>query len=479
MINNFRERAKALVEQRQKAMLQEASALREEYGDYAKAVVEGYQKKFGAQIPDNILIATLQSLQNFTREELLRETTVSGNLGTFADYGYQLIAATLPNLVTNEIASLQPLKVRNGIVWYLSYKNPTARGQAAANTHLLDAKTGPPDYIHMTSQTIFHETGGTGNATTVSFSISLGYTPVTPGTIVITAGSVIATDDGNGAFTGSGINTGASSVTSYTNGTVVIVFNSPVAASTVVYVDYKFAYESKTANINEIDIDLAQLTVDAEQFKLRARYSLDAAFDLQQVQGVNADDMIVSALASIIRSDIDRIIMAEILANATANTNSPALTFDATVPQYIPVKAHYDGFFIKAVKRGSNRIFQRTKMVDGNFIICGTNVSTIAESIDGYVANPISGSFSGPHVAGTLRGIKVIKNPHYDPSAFVIGHKGGDYLDCGYVFAPYRALYLSPAVVLDDDTARRGMAMSAGHKMVNVDMFVAGSVTNF
>jgi hypothetical protein len=486
-MSKFREKAAQLVEQRRAQIAQELQYLKEEYKEYAEGIVEGYQRKYGRPINEILLATTLQALDNFTREELLRESTTTSNLGSFADYGYQLISATLPNLVTNEIASLQPLKVRTGTIWYLNYKINTTgagggtdvgRGNIPAGANLLDAKLGIPDYIHVTSQTINLEPVATGNGTTTSFTFTLEYVPVTPNSVTIKAGSVTATDNGSGGFTGSGINTGSSSI-NYTTGQVTIVFTTAPTNGTAITATYKFSYEAKVDNITEVDIDLDQVTVEAEQFKLRARYSLDAAFDLQQVQGVNADDLLVATLSALIRADVDRIIMQDILDKAEANTSMGTLSFDATVPTYIPVKAHLDGFFSRVLSRGSNKIFQRTKMVGGNFIIAGTDVCTILESIDGYEGITPTGGFSGPHVAGTLRGFKVIKNPHFTTTKFVIGHKGGEYLDCGYVFAPYRALYLAPPVVLDDDRARRGLAMSAGRKMVNVDMFVAGQVTNF
>jgi len=260
---------------------------------------------------------------------------------------------------------------------------------------------------------------------------------------------------------------------------LTIVFTSAPSYGAEITATYNFSYEANPDNISQVDIDFAQTSVTAEQFKLRARYSLDAAFDMQQVQGVNADDLLVSALASLIRADIDRIIMEDVRSQAAANASMGTLTFDCTIPQYIPLKAAWDAFYGKVLVNGSNKIFQRTKMVGGNFIIAGTNACTVMESIDGYTGVQPTGAFSGPHVAGTLRGWKVIKNPHFGANNFVIGHKGGEYLNCGYVFAPYRALYLSPPVVLDDDRVRRGLAMSAGRKMVNVDMFVAGSITNF
>lgn len=477
---DIREKTREIVEHQRQQLVAESSMLREQYGDYAEGIIEGYQKRYGREIPENVLNTTLQSLQNFTKEELLRETTTTANVGTFADYGYQLISATLPNLVTNEIASLQPLKIRTGTVWYLNYKYPEARGSAPANTKVLDAKLGVPDYIHMTDQTIYQENIGTGNGTVTSFTVTLQKTNVTPSSVTITAGPVTAVDNGSTGFTGSGVNTGTSSIT-YSTGQVTIVFTSPVGNGTTVDITYNFSYEAASdpsTQINQVDIDIQQDSVTATEYKLRARYSLDAAFDLQQVQGVNADDLLVATLASLIRADIDRTVMQDIYTQAAANSSMGTVSFDATLPTYIPVKAHYDAFK-KVLNVGSNKIFGRTKMVGATFLIGGLNVFNVLEYVDGYQGIKPTGSFSGPHVAGEINGLKLIKNPHFSANTFVLGHKGGDYLNCGYVFAPYRALYLSPAIVLDDDRARRGMAMSAGTKMVNVDMFCAGSVTNF
>jgi hypothetical protein len=477
---NVREKTRELVEARRAQLEAESNALREDYRDYAEGIIEGYQKRYGRDVPDNVLATTLQSLQNFTTEEILKETTTTANVGTFADYGYQLISATLPNLVTNEIASLQPLKIKTGTIWYLNYQYPEARGQSAAGGNVLDAKTGIPDYIHMTDQTIYQENVGTGNGTIASFTVTLQKTYVTAGSVTVVAGPVTAVDNGAGAFTGSGVDTGTSTI-DYTTGVMTIAFSSAVGNGTTVDATYNFSYEAPsdgTTNINEVDIDIAQDSVTATEYKLRARYSLDAAFDLQQVQGVNADDLLVASMASLIRADIDRTVMEDQYTQALANTNMGTVTFDATIPTYIPLKAHYDAFK-KVMNVGSNKIFGRTKMVGATFAVAGLDVCNVIEYVDGYEGIKPTGGFSGPHVCGELNGIKIIKNPHITSNVFYLGHKGGDYLNCGYVFAPYRALYLSPSIVLDDDRGRRVMAMSAGTKMVNIDMFVAGSITNF
>lgn len=472
-MNNQLRKGSDLIREQAELALKEALQLRETYKDYAVALNEAFNAKYKQDLPDNILATTLQSLNNLTEQiNGMNETTRSYNLGSFVDYGYQLISAVLPNLITNEIASIQPLKVRTGDIFYLDYAIDKKKGNIAAGKKLLDAKTGPSGDVNVSTEQITSETSATGNGADTVFEFALDYKPVRASTVTIIAGGVTVVDNGSGTLSGSGLTSGT---IDYTTGQVVLTYASAVGNGTVIYSTYKYNMEDNPSLISRLNISLSQVSVTAEPYKFAADYSLDAAFDLQQAHGVNADTVLVAALASLIRAEVDNLSMTDMYDNAAAT----ATTFDAAVPNYVPLKSHYESFVAKVLVKGANTIFKNTRTVSGNFIICGVNVANIVESLDGFEGVELVGDFAGPHVSGTFRKKwKVIKNPNFSDNNYVIGHKGGNYLNTGYVFAPYRALYTTPPIVLDDDKARRGMAMSAGRKMVNSNFYIKGSVSN-
>lgn len=481
-----------LIESRKKEMLAEAAVLKTEtYGKIGGIPITGeqylaeakasYLKKHGKEMPVNIEAVLLAGLKETKSQMVESSITKSSNLGTFVDYGYQLVAAILPNLVLEEVASLQPLKVRTGDVFWLDYLFATAKGKISANDKLFDATSGPSTKLNYANEVVEDEellvTGTVGAGT-------LAYTPVrtteaivlkyTIGTVDYEVTGVVT--NGTCAFTQSGT-LGTSTLICATGVYSITFLASPVAQS--VTMTYEFTFEDNLSTIPKVKIALRQLAVTARQYKLASQYTLDSAYDLSQAHGIDIDPLMVAALASTIRYEIDSLALNKILQGA--GTGSYQVSWDKKVPQYIDVFQHYRSFMV-ALTQASNIIYDATKMVGGNVVVAGLDVMNIIESIGAPFWEPTlpsgeMGTFAGPHVAGILnKRWKVIKNPSYASGDFVVGHKGGNYLESGFVFAPYRPLYTTPAIPWEDDTIRRGMATSAGMRMLNNNMFVKGRV---
>jgi hypothetical protein len=71
----------------------------------------------------------------------------------------------------------------------------------------------------------------------------------------------------------------------------------------------------------------------------------------------------------------------------------------------------------------------------------------------------------------------VFKDPAMARNTFLMGFKGSSFLDTGYIYAPYLALYVTPTIVLDDMISRKGMMQRTGLKVVNANMYCTGTVT--
>jgi hypothetical protein len=85
------------------------------------------------------------------------------------------------------------------------------------------------------------ESVGTGNGSTVTFTHTIGHLAVVPGTVVITAGAVVATDDGNGNLIGTGIATGT---INYATGAISITYSAAPANTVPITVAYNFCTPS-------------------------------------------------------------------------------------------------------------------------------------------------------------------------------------------------------------------------------------------
>ena len=153
----------------------------------------------------------------------------------------------------------------------------------------------------------------------------------------------------------------------------------------------------------------------------------------------------------------------------------PEVTWSKVQPAGVSVSDHYDSLWAKLVE-GSNEIFGATRKARANFMICGLNVDAVVKVMRNFKdAEDITAV--GPHFIGTLGNMKVYVNPNYDPDTFVLGYKGNNMMDTGYVYCPYMPVMTTDMITLSDDFAsRQGFATMYGTKAVNPRLYVKGRI---
>jgi hypothetical protein len=131
--------------------------------------------------------------------------------------------------------------------------------------------------------------------------------------------------------------------------------------------------------------------------------------------------------------EIDTEIVKKLINGAAAGTE---LTWNKVPPVGVNVVDHYDSFWVRLTE-GAKIIFSATQRVQPNFIVCGSNVSAVIECMRNFDGTGSSDAV-GPHFIGTLGGrYKVYVAPLVDPDVFVMGYKGTNFLETGFVYAPY------------------------------------------
>ena len=83
----------------------------------------------------------------------------------------------------------------------------------------------------------------------------------------------------------------------------------------------------------------------------------------------------------------------------------------------------------------------------------------------------------GPHFIGTLGGkYKVYVVPLMQEDTFVMGYKGSNFLETGYIYAPYQPVLSTDLLMPADFKGQQGYATSYGKKMVNSKMYIRGKI---
>ena len=154
-----------------------------------------------------------------------------------------------------------------------------------------------------------------------------------------------------------------------------------------------------------------------------------------------------------------------------------AVTWDRTPPTGVQWYFHKQSLYDELI-RGSNLIFSATQRAAANWLVAGVGVCDVLETLEKYdsVAAGPPANAAGVYKAGRIGNFDVYKDPTYPTDEFLMGHKGTNFLDTGYVYAPYLALYTTPTITLDDMISRKGMCQRTGRKVVNANMYATGSI---
>jgi hypothetical protein len=432
----------------------------------------------------------------------LNEDTRQLNVGSFTKFIFPVLRRVFPNLIANEIVSVQPMTAPVGAIFYLDYIYGTAKGGTAAGS--IFPRDFDKDY---SSEFVNGEIITTGDGTNfggggTAFSAVLAWKPVrakdtTRGFQVVirevnaTTGATVqeARDDGAGAFTFSPTGGSVAGTINYANGAISgFKFQNVPATSNPIKAYYSYDGELNV-NIPQVSLDVKSAPVVAEPRRLKALWSSEAAEDLRVFHGLDAETELVAAVAQEMALEIDREIIDDIFKSSTGTTGS----FDRVPPAGINELDHFRAMFT-VIATVSNLIHKKTLRAPANFIVTSPEVSALFAQLTTHgdyrslwmngpespYTNPVEpprpltqhGQF-GIYRTGTLMNRwAVYEDPFFTRDMMLIGLKGGSFLDAGYVWAPYVPLQVTPTFLDPADMGfRKGMRTRYARKLVRPDYF--------
>lgn len=289
---------------------------------------------------------------------------------------------------------------------------------------------------------------------------------------------------------------------SYAIGASLNVDSSDGSTLTIPSFESDFSTSDVSPIIPEIDIKIESIAVTATTRKLRARWSPELAQDLNAYHSLDAEVELTQILSEQIALEIDREILNDLLREANganlywsrapgkfvdketgnlinlASTLAPGPAFTGTVRDWYET-------LVETIIDVANTIHRKTLRGSANFVVTSPDVATILEasvaykpslSIDGMgqVGSPFT---MGAEPVGTLNNrFTVYKDPYFPRNKILVGYKGKNYLETGYVYAPYVPLIVTPTIFAPEDfTPRKGVMTRYGKRMVRSDFY--GTVT--
>jgi hypothetical protein len=424
-------------------------------------IAESVQKKSGKSFGFEQKVALATMLENTRKimEAAGQGATNSSNIPS-KTFFMDMVTAVVPNLIASDIVSTQAMESKASIVSYLRYLYGTDKGATVAgtmfNNSLYTGKSDP----NYSSRLIVDEQ--------VVDGVNFEYSPILPGTIVITLpDNTTVIDNGTGNL--------VDPSTSAQVGTINYATGAFTCATAAEGTTARYEYNNEQVpdlKVPEITLTLAQIPIYAKSRKLAAYWGFDAAYDLKQQYGEDITEIMATQAAAEISYEIDTEIVNDLVRLAGAGTE---LTWSKIPPTGVNIIDHYDSFWVKLTE-GSKVIFQETQRVQPNFIVCGTNVAAVIEVMRQFDGTGGTDGV-GPHFIGTLGGkYKVYVVPLMQEDTFVMGYKGSNFLETGYIYAPYMPILSTDLLMPADFKGQQGYATSYGKKMVNSKMYIKGKI---
>ncbi len=451
-------------------------AISERWENLEGGMIDGYDKPVnwlaGIGESDHQTRHLVSQLLENTYNEIrkMHESTRTLAVGSYEKIVFPLIRFAYANLIAADLVSVTPLAAPHGLLFYYDIVYGSSKGSISKGNKMYDSRQGPASDFHYSDEVVEGEVIGTGNGALTEFTNTLSFSPIRPGTVVVTDGTQVLSDNGNGVLIGD-VGGGANTV-NYQTGAIAVSFAGAPDAADAIEVNFEFNLEAN-AGIPEVDIQLTSSPVNVRKYALRANWSVEAMQDAQAYHNIDLEADIIKTMANEINKETNYKIIRHIRDVASAGS----VTWDRTPPSGVQWVLHRESFYDILIQLG-NAIFTSTQRFDGNWIVAGVDVCTVIETLSRFKPTGKTASdTAGVRKIGELGRFTIYKDPTYTTTDFLMGHKGSSILETGYIWAPYLGLFTTPVYTLDDMVSRVAMMQRAGQKVVNSRMYATGSIT--
>lgn len=410
-----------------------------------------------------------------------------------------LIARVIPTLVGTELVGIQAMPTPKSPIFTLRWFYNNSKGQVTAGDELWKS---PIDWTknsvgvdpNYSSQIIIEDTPKVGDATYNATDQPLVFANtddnlrslkpfIFSGTMYIGAyrvddGTVVGEGYANGAYMPSGgvapsptdfvttrVAADATSIAAtinaidyeYNAGTPQLNGARPATTTidgAAVPITWRVKYEYKgeaDPNSPEISFEITDSNVDVIRRQLRGKYTMDAAYDLQKLHGLNLDSELANMMKIELQAEINREIVADLRAMAAIVRVLDYSTMSVAAGKGITIQGNYDDahkVLLDSINLVAAEIFNIGRLGKGNFVLGNPTTLAFLDRVPGFVGAGVdyNGKELGFH--GSLGGkMKFYIDPNYPKNELLIGYKGPGALDAGYIHCPYLPITATPTMI--------------------------------
>lgn len=498
----------------------------------------------GAKLDNNRKLIVARLLENTNRylSEAFDNSvgTQRSNMGAFKKFTMNLVNVAIPNLIAPELVIVKPMSAMTGYVTYLSFTAGSNKGGVnIGDTYNSPFALDPENKFQNGQYTSSRVTISGGNdadttatpqvAASTTSEIPLKWSPIIPGSILLTAGNTRYVDgtDANGqarlytvpaganlvevvspngcvsrewvladgsaatltVVEGSVVNYGSTRDAKFAPNTAITGMN-PVNGSITseageggdplftITGAYTLSYLYDNAYIPQNDVPLLNaemkgIALQAKPRRIAVYYSQMAAFQAKEEYGMDLGKEMAAQAVGQLAYEIDNEVV-QTLAN-TADNNGAAVQWNKTLPVGVSMAEHYVSF-VETVNYMSGLIYSRTKKYAPTYIVVAWDVLPILSMIPAFKAAPASSAVAGPYFAGTLNNLKVFVSPALATGKFYLGVNSGDLAASVAIYAPFMPIVPTQLLGFADGAMNQGFSTLYDIKVINPALIVAGQV---
>jgi hypothetical protein len=426
-----------------------------------------------------------------------------------------------PNLIANQIASVQPMSAPVGAVFYYDYKygerkgskvpaggianqpyQPNYDGELKAGDEMIKNFGSSFSSEFVNYDVVCTDTGAAsatlnqgstncripgwkpirspGTSGQRTFFVKLYYRTVEAGSenkIATLVGSNLVDNHGQtiGTFN---TGTGAWVLTPKDSGGSAVNFSANHVIYAQYFVNWELVGSTSGAVVPSISLDIGMHTVEAEARYLKATWSAEASDDLRTMHGLEAEAELVAGISNEIALEIDRTIIGEMMAGAK---HQATYSYSSTIPGELDSIRE----LLTIIDAVSARIHKTTLRRPANFIVAPPSVCALLGQLSTHkdydnnaaqvvpaTYGPLTSDFGIQLMGGLMNKYAVYQDPFMSDSQILVGLRGSSFLDAGYVFAPYVPLQVTPTWQ-DPDTGRykKGLRSRYATKMLRGEYY--------
>lgn len=387
----------------------------------------------------------VQLLEN-QEQWCLTEGSSTADIAQYTPILVPAVRRIFPNLIANEIVSIQPMSTPTGYAYALRYSYGKLPAQSTVDRGKLNRDLSGASRNFVSIALVLDAVPGAGDIT-APVAATVEYAEGNK--ILVRAASVADADTLKAAalVTIGGVDFNITLAMNNEAGFNLIFSNHAKVLSTVM----GEVLGTPGNDFPEMKMALERMSIEAMTRKLKAEYTQELAQDLKNVHGLDAEAEMINILEYEMVAELDRELITAIRNKATL---TEGWRYGTTGVGTVTADGRYETekfrtLYTRIIKE-ANQIALTTRRGVGNIIICSMNVVSALETLNNFMYSSVPGELTntlGIAKVGTLDGrFSVYVDTFAMTDYAVVAYKGSTIYDSGIIYAPYIPMQLQKVI---------------------------------